>query len=197
MSFTPPKKDIVEMLTPSKERKSTALTPYKGQQSTLDFLIGGTPQKTPQQSKVEKQIKRLNEMKRSPKNKDIFEYNDLKTEITNQPNPNKMIASSIINRAIKSNIARQELTNKIDQSIKNQKQREEASHRLQAAIKNKLTKQYKEAKKELKAENTGEPLVVNKNTKELILKKNRDRGIKAQQTTASKKEIFRTRKKNC
>ena len=34
MSFTPPKKDIVQMLTPEKERQSTALTPYKGQQST-------------------------------------------------------------------------------------------------------------------------------------------------------------------
>jgi hypothetical protein len=54
MSFTPPKKHIVEMLTPSKERKSTALTPHQGQQSTLDFLIGGTPKKTPQRLKVEK-----------------------------------------------------------------------------------------------------------------------------------------------
>ena len=112
MSFTQPKKDIVEMLTPQKERKSTALTPYKGQQSTLDFLIGGTPQKTPQQLRVEKQINRLKEIKRSPKIKDIFEYNDLKTEMTKQPNPNKAIASSIINRAIKSNIARKELTDK-------------------------------------------------------------------------------------
>jgi hypothetical protein len=176
------------MLTPQKERKSTALTPYKGQQSTLDFLIGGTPQKTPQQLKVEKQIKRLKEIKRSPKIKDIFESNDLKTEMTNQPNPNKAIASSIINRAIKSNIARKELTEKkIDQSIKNQKQREEASHRLQAAMKTKLTKSLQEAKKEHKPKNTGEPLVVNQNTKQLILKKNRDRGIKAQQAAASKK----------
>jgi hypothetical protein len=188
MTFTPPKKDIVEMLTPQKERKSTALTPYKGQQSTLDFLIGGTPQKTPQQLRVEKQINRLKEIKRSPKIKDIFESNDLKTEMTNQPNPNKAIASSIINRAIKSNIARKELTEKkIDQSIKNQKQREEASHRLQAAMKTKLTKSLKEAKKEHKPQNTGEPLVVNQNTKQLILKKNRDRGIKAQQAAASKK----------
>jgi hypothetical protein len=63
MTFTPPTKDIVEMLTPQKERKSTALTPYKGPQSTLDFLIGGTPQKTPQQLKVEKQKNRLKEIK--------------------------------------------------------------------------------------------------------------------------------------
>ena len=27
MTFTPPKKDIVQMLTPEKERQSTALTP--------------------------------------------------------------------------------------------------------------------------------------------------------------------------
>ena len=45
MTFTPPKRDIVEMMTPSKERTSTAITPYKGQQSTLEFLMGGTPKK--------------------------------------------------------------------------------------------------------------------------------------------------------
>ena len=54
-------------------------------------------------------------------------------------------------------------------------------------MKNKLTKQFNEAKKELKVRNTGKPLVVNQNTKQLILKENRDRGIKAQQTAASKK----------
>jgi hypothetical protein len=52
MTFTPPKRDIVEMMTPSKERQSTAITPYKGPQSTLDFLLGGTPQKTEQQLKT-------------------------------------------------------------------------------------------------------------------------------------------------
>jgi len=54
-------------------------------------------------------------------------------------------------------------------------------------MKTKLTKSLQEAKKEHKPKNTGEPLVVNQNTKQLILKKNRDRGIKAQQTAASKK----------
>ncbi len=43
ISFSPPKKDIVQMLTPQKEPTSTAITPYKEKQSTLDFLIGGTP----------------------------------------------------------------------------------------------------------------------------------------------------------
>ena len=51
-------------------------------------------------------------------------------------------------------------------------------------MKTKLTKSLKEAKKEHKPQNTGEPLVVNQNTKQLILKKNRDRGIKAQQAAA-------------
>ncbi len=45
MSFSPPKKDIVQMLTPQKEPISTAITPYKERQSTLDFLMGGTPKK--------------------------------------------------------------------------------------------------------------------------------------------------------
>ena len=39
----------------------------------------------------------------------------------------------------------------------------------------------------MRPQNVGQPLVVKQNTKELILKKNRDRGIKAQQTAASKK----------
>ena len=117
MSFTPPKKDIVQMLTPSKEGQTTAIIPYKGQQSTLDFLIGGTPQKTSQQLKTEKQIARIKELKHSPKIKDIFEYNDLKTEITNQPNPNKEIASGILSSAIKSRKARKEL---VDKKLMNQ-----------------------------------------------------------------------------
>ena len=136
MSFTPPKKDIVEMMTPQKEKESTALTPYKGQQSTLDFLIGGTPQKTPQQLKTEKKIARIKELKHSPKVKDIFEYNDLKSEMTSQPNPNKDIASSIINDAIKNKKARKEV-----------KEIKDAGSLLTKAIKNKIARtNFKEAK---------------------------------------------------
>jgi hypothetical protein len=51
-----------------------------------------------------------------------------------------------------------------------------------------MTKQFNEAKKELNVKNTGEPLVVDKNTKEMILKKNRDRGVKAAALRASKKK---------
>jgi len=136
MSFTPPKRDIVEMMTPQKEKESTALTPYKGQQSTLDFLIGGTPQKTPQQLKTEKKIARIKELKHSPKVKDIFEYNDLKSEMTSQPNPNKDIASSIINDAIKNKKARKEV-----------KEIKDAGSLLTKAIKNKIARtNFKEAK---------------------------------------------------
>jgi hypothetical protein len=63
MTFTPPKRDIVEMMTPSKERTSTAITPYKGTQRRLKILMGGTPQKTEQQLKTEKKVKRLKELK--------------------------------------------------------------------------------------------------------------------------------------
>ena len=69
MSFEPPKKDIIEMMTPQKEKESTALTPYKGQQSTLDFLIGGTPQKTPQQLKTEKKNSKNKRIKTFTKSK--------------------------------------------------------------------------------------------------------------------------------
>ena len=64
---------------------------------------------------------------------------------------------------------------------------EDAFEQIKAASKRKLTKQFVDAKKELKTKDTGKQLVVNPNTKQLILKKNRDRGIKAQQAAASKK----------
>ena len=54
-------------------------------------------------------------------------------------------------------------------------------------MKNKPTKQFCKAKKEHKVKNTGEPLVVNQNTKQLISKTNRDRGVKAQKAAASRK----------
>ena len=57
-----------------------------------------------------------------------------------------------------------------DDAIKSQEQKEDASYRIQALQKTKLIKQYREAKKDLKIKDTGEPLVVNQNTKELIKK---------------------------
>ena len=116
----------------------------------------------------------------------MFEYSDLKSELTGQPNPNKDIAGSIITKAIKSKIARKEFKEvAAEKAIKQAKLREEASNKLKAAIQTKLTKQFEEAKKNHKVKDTGQPLVVNQNTKELILKKNRYRGIKAQQAAAS------------
>jgi hypothetical protein len=112
MSFTPPKRDIVEMMTPSKERTSTAITPYKGQQSTLEFLMGGTPQKTkPTQEDIKKA--RLTELKKKDKinAKELFELNDLKSHFTAQPNPNKDIARSIIGESIKRKAASEKVKN--------------------------------------------------------------------------------------
>lgn len=195
MTFTPPKRDIVEMMTPSKEGKSTAITPYKGQQSTLEFLMGGTPQKTkPTQEDIKKA--RLTELKKKEKinAKELFELNDLKSHFTAQPNPNKDIARSIIGESIKRKAAEKVIPIKREESIKQQKQRDEASNRIRAAMQTKLTKQFKEAKKELRPQNAGQPLVVKQNTKELILKKNRDRGIKAQQAAASKKRSLEQEK---
>ena len=125
MSFEPPKRDIVEMMTPQKETKSTALTPYKEHTSFLDFLLGGKPPKTKEQLETEKKVNRLKKLKRTElRNKDLtkpkklFEYNDLKSELTGVPNTNKDIASSMINRAIKSKLAKKELENKREQRIK-------------------------------------------------------------------------------
>ena len=90
------------MMTPSKEGKSTAITPYKGKQSTLEFLMGGTPQKTkPTQEDIKKE--RLTELQKKKKlnAKELFELNDLKSHFTAQPNPNKDIARSIIGESIK------------------------------------------------------------------------------------------------
>ena len=192
MSFSPPKKDIVEMMTPSKDTSSTAIIPYRENRSLLDFAIGGSPAKikTAQEIKEDKMKARLTELKKKKNlnTQELFELNDLKSHFTFQPNPNKKIASGIVQRIAKSKLAQNELVDKkIDESIKQQKQREDAFERIRAASKRKLTKQYVDAKKELKSKDTGEPLVVNQQTKQLILKKNRDRGLKAQQAAATKK----------
>ena len=65
MSFTPPKRDIVDMMTPNKDAKSTAIIPYKENKSLLDFAIGGSPAKikTQQEIKEEKMKARLSELK--------------------------------------------------------------------------------------------------------------------------------------
>jgi hypothetical protein len=118
----------------------------------------------------------------------------LKSHFTAQPNPNKDIARSIIGESIKRKAAEKVIPIKREESIKQQKQRDEASNRIRAAMQTKLTKQFKEAKKELRPQNAGQPLVVKQNTKELILKKNRDRGIKAQQAAASKKRSLEQEK---
>jgi hypothetical protein len=195
MSFTPPKKDIVQMMTPNKDDTSTAIIPYRENKSFLDFVMGGSPAKTKtaQDLKEEKMKARLTELNKKKKlnAQESFELNDLKSHFTAQPNLNKEIASGIIKRIAKSKVAQEELVNKkIQASIeeqKQQKQREDAFERIKAASKRKLTKQYVDAKKELKSKDTGQPLVVSQNAKQLILKKNRDRGIKAQQVAATKK----------
>ncbi len=161
----------------------------------MDFAIGGSPAKTKtaQDLKEERMKVKLTELNKKKKlnAQESFELNDLKSHFTAQPNPNIEIAGGILKRIAKSKLAQNELVNKkIQASIekqKQQKQREDAFEQIKAASKRKLTKQYVDAKKELKSQNTGEPLVVSQNTKQLILKKNRDRGIKAQQASASKK----------
>ena len=45
LTFSPPKRDIVEMMTPKKDAKSTAIIPYRENKSLLDFVMGGTPQR--------------------------------------------------------------------------------------------------------------------------------------------------------
>ena len=128
MSFSPPKRDIVEMMTPSKDTTSTAITPYIENKSFLDFIIGGSAHKREQQLKTDKKVKRLKELKHNiTKPKQLFEYNDLKTEVTGQPNPNPEIASGIIQRIAKSKLAQNEL---VDKKIKQQKQREDAFEQI-------------------------------------------------------------------
>ena len=92
MTFTPPKRDIVEMMTPQKESTSSAIIPYRENRSLLDFAIGGTPQKikTIQDIKEEKMKNRLMELTKN-KNlnaQELFELNDLKSHFTFKPNPN-------------------------------------------------------------------------------------------------------------
>jgi archaellum component FlaC len=108
-----------------------------------------------------------------------------RNKISNEIGPLETQLAGIENKVYKE--AEKVENKKIEEEIKQKKHREEASNRIKAATKTKLIKQFKEAKKELRPQNVGQPLVVKQNTKELILKKNRDRGIKAQQAAASKK----------
>ena len=95
-------------------------------------------QKTEQEIKHEKKVNRLKEIKKDiSKPKQLFEYNDLKTELTGQPNPNNEIGSSMINRAIKAKIARNELENK-----KQTKKTETAVKKIQAIYKGTKTRQH-------------------------------------------------------
>ena len=183
--FTPAK------TTPS---KSTALIVRPEPQSTFDFIAGGgTPKRTPKKSEYETQqeIKtaKLKELihKKTLTTKDKFQLNDLKEELAGVSNPNKEIASNIIKNAAKTKLAMNGLAveKNIDASIRKAEQFEKAPI-IAGVIKRKLTKQYQDAKKELDVKNTGEPLVVRPNTKDLILKKNRERGIKSAATKASK-----------
>ena len=122
MSFTPPKRDIVEMMTPNKEPISTAIIPYRENKSLLDFVAGGSPAKTKstQDIKEEKLKARLSELKKKEKlnAKELFELNDLKSNFTLQPNPNKEIATSIIGEAIKRKAAAQIVKNIKEKPIK-------------------------------------------------------------------------------
>ena len=118
MSFTPPKKDIVDMMTPNKDAKSTAIIPYRENKSFLDFAIGGSPAKikTQQEIKEEKMKARLTELKKKEKlnAKELFDLNDLKSHFTAQPNPNPNIAGTMITKAIKNKIARKDFKNAKD-----------------------------------------------------------------------------------
>ena len=108
MSFTPPKRDIVEMMTPNKEPISTAIIPYRENKSLLDFVAGGSPAKTKstQDIKEEKLKARLSELKKKEKlnAKELFELNDVKSRFTGIPNPNSKVAGTMITKAIKNNL---------------------------------------------------------------------------------------------
>jgi hypothetical protein len=45
LSFSPPKRDIVEMMTPKKDTTSSEIIPYRENKSFLDFVVGGSPAK--------------------------------------------------------------------------------------------------------------------------------------------------------
>ena len=104
MSFPSP-------FTPAPKTQSTALTVRQEPQSLLDFTLGGTPKQTPKKSEYDLQqdAKRgkLTELigeKRTTK--ETLQYNNLREELANVPNPNPTIASNAIKNAIKGKLAR-------------------------------------------------------------------------------------------
>ncbi len=162
MSFSPPKKDIVEMMTPQKEKESTAIVPFKENKSMLDFVIGGaTPKrlKTPGQQldRARERLKELSTLKPT-KLKDVFEFNDLKTQMTGQPNPNEEIGSSIINRALKGKIARnkfKEAKENFNPEVYQEKKIKHAGSVITKAIKSNIArKDFQEKVREKRKEYT-------------------------------------------
>jgi len=190
MSFPSP-------FTPAKTTtsKSTTVIVKPQEQSMFDFVLGGgTPSKhhtisTEDDIKKGVKIKILKELNSNPDKttKETLQYNDLRQELAGTPNENPVIASNAIKNAFKGKLARNEM--KVQQSEANAKKiatQKDAASKLGGTFQRKLTKQFREAKKELDVKNTGEPLVVRPNTKELMFKKNRDRGLKSAATRASK-----------
>jgi hypothetical protein len=186
--FTPAPK------TPQSKSRELMVRPV--QQSMFDFVAGkGTPSKQftkPTEYDMSKaaKIKRVKELNSKPgkTTKETLQYNDLRQELAGTPNENPVIASNAIKNALKGKLARNEI--RVQQSEVNAKKeavKKDAASKLGGTFQRKLTKQYREAKKQLEVNSTGEPLVVRPNTKELILKKNRERGLKSAATRATKK----------
>jgi hypothetical protein len=101
---------------------------------------------------------------------------DLRNDILNTASKEKQ-AATLLQNNIRMHQARkeQDLEKKV---VK----RRAAAQQIAAQAKTKLTYQFKDARKDLAVKHTGKPLVVQRNTKELILKERHNRGIKAAQS---------------
>ena len=101
---------------------------------------------------------------------------DLRNDILNTATKEKQ-AATLLQNNIRMHQARkeQDLEKKV---VK----RRAAAQQIAAQAKTKLTYQFKDARKDLAVKHTGKPLVVQRNTKELILKERHNRGIKAAQS---------------
>ena len=119
----------------------------------------------------------------------LSQITPLEEAIKNDFKNNK--AAKILQAAAKRKVNEKTIIKKIENAgdILGGVKKERAAHTIKAIANAKLTYQFKDAVKDHQSKYTGKPLVVLKNTKELILKSRHDRGVKAAQTRKAVNEL--------
>jgi hypothetical protein len=110
-------------------------------------------------------------------------------KVTRGHQSRKDLRNDILNKASTEKQAAALLQNNIRMHQARKAVKMEAAQKI-AAYAKKLTYQFKDAQKDLAPQHTGKPLVVQRNTKELLLKERHNRGVKAAQSRGLLSKTF-------